>query len=161
MARVLDATEAAAPGDLAALVGDSADAKARTGIAALMDVADISLMAVPDDVAAPALADALIDRCEAARDRLAIVNDSSGSSDFDVVAQHRDTQFGALYYPRLHVPAPHLPHGYAVVPPCGHVAGGLSQTEVAFGPNHAAAELADSGLIADTHRAASGRSIAP
>ena len=49
------------------------------------------------------------------------------------------------------MPAPHLPLGYAVVPPCGHVAGGLAQTDVAFGPNHAAAGLAPGGLIADRH----------
>ena len=151
IARVLDAMQPAAPADVAAVAGTSAAPAARSGIAALMAIPDISLMAVPDDVAAPAFADTLIDQCEAARDRIAIVNDTSGSSDLDVVAQHRDTAFGALYYPRLHVPAAHLASGYAVVPPCGHVAGGLSQTDVAFGSHHAAAELAAGGLIADTH----------
>jgi phage tail sheath protein FI len=151
VARVLDATVPAAPEDLAAVVGDSADPKAGTGLSALMAISDISLMAVPDDVVAPAFADALLDRCDVSRDRIAIVNDASGSSDLSVVARHRDTAFGALYYPRLHVPAPHLSLGFAVVPPCGHVAGVLAQTAVASGSPHAAAVLAASGLIADGH----------
>ena len=124
------------------------DPDARTGIAALMAVPDVSLVAAPDDVVAPEVATALLDRCDAARDRMAIVNTALNAADLATIAQHRGTAFGALYYPRLHVPAPHLTCGYAVVPPCGHVAGVLAKAAFASGP-HLPPKLA--GLIADNH----------
>jgi phage tail sheath protein FI len=156
VARVLDAMMPAGSSDLAAVIGDSADPAARTGIAALVGIPDISLMAVPDDLAAPAFADALIDRCDTARNRLAVVDNGSTAADLAAVAQHRDSAFAALYYPRLHVPAPHLAAGYAVVPPCGHVAGVLSATGVGAAAARAAPALHASSLIADGHPSGAG-----
>ena len=146
--RVLDAMADATPGDLAAFVGDEADPDARTGIAALMALPDVSLVAAPDDVVAPEVATALLDRCDTARDRMAIVNTALNAADLATIARHRGTAFGALYYPRLHVPAPHLKCGYAVVPPSGHVAGVLAKAAFASGP-HLPPKLA--GHIADNH----------
>jgi len=148
VARVLDAMAPAATGDLDGVVGDSA---APTGIAALIAIADISLMAVPDDVVDAGFGEALLDRCHEARNRMAIVNVASAAAGPGTLTPHRDTAFGARYYPQLHVPAPHRPLGYAVVPPCGHVAGGLAQTDTNARAHHAAAELADGGLITDGH----------
>ena len=121
-----------------------------------MTIPDISLMAVPDDVVAPAFADALLDRCEAARDRIAIVNHPSGAFGSAAVAPHRDTAFGALYCPRLHVPAPHLPIGYAVVPACGHVAGCHARVAIASRAREGDAELAPGGLIGAGHASGVG-----
>ena len=80
--------------------------------------------------------------------RIAIVNDSSGATDLEAIARHRDTSFGALYYPRLRVPAPHLPAGFTVVPPCGHVAGVLANHAFRSGSQHPPL-LAD--VIAEDH----------
>jgi phage tail sheath protein FI len=151
VARVLEATTTAGADDLAAVIGDSANPAARAGIAALMDIPDISLMAVPDDLAAPGFADALIERCETARNRIAIVDHASTAADPAAVAQHRDSAFAALYYPRLHVPAPHRAAGYAVVPPCGHVAGVLWATAVGAAAARPARALHASSLLAEGH----------
>ena len=145
IARVLDGTATAGAGDLDAVTGDDPNPAARRGIAALMAVPEIALVAAPDDVAAPAFADALIDRCETTRDRFAIVNAIAAAGG---VAPHRDTAFAALYHPALHVPAPHLPAGYAVVPPCGHVAGLLAAAAVASGSQQSNREL-DPASLAD------------
>jgi phage tail sheath protein FI len=156
IARVLDALSAAGSGDVAAVFADSTLPSARTGIAALMDIPDISLMAVPDDLAAPAFADAVVDRCESARNRMAIVDQASTAADLAAVAQHRDSAFAALYYPRLHVAAPHLAAGYAVVPPCGHVAGLLSARSVTLAGPHAAPAIHATSLLADGHASGAG-----
>ena len=79
---------------------------------------------------------------------MAIVNTALNAADLATIVRHRGTAFGALYYPRLHVPAPHLTCGYAVVPPCGHVAGVLTKAAFASGP-HLPPKLA--GHIADNH----------
>jgi phage tail sheath protein FI len=156
VARVLDAMTAAGASDLVAVIGESPEKATRTGIAALMDIPDISLMAVPDDLAAPAFADALIDHCETTRDRIAVVDQATTAADLAIVAQHRDSAFAALYYPRLHVPAPHLTAGYAVAPPCGHVTGLLANRPVTATAAGAAPEVQAGGLIADGNASGAG-----
>lgn len=130
VARVLDALAPAADGDLDAVVGHAASgADAGTGIAGLMAIADISLMAVPDGVAAPAFAAALLEACDGAKDRVAIVDVPAGTVPRPG-DRPRDTPFGAQYYPELHVPAAHRPERFAVAPACGHVAGCLAAAPV-------------------------------
>lgn len=154
IARVLDAMAPASADDLAAVVGDvvggAAGPAAATGIAGLMAQTGVALVAVPDEVAAPSFAAALLDRCDQSRDRLAIVSGTSGAVDPSTVQPPRDTGYAAFYYPHLHVPAPHLPRGYALVPPCGHVAGCLARTVV--GATARADDRAPvlTGLVSDT-----------
>lgn len=151
IARVLDALAPASPGDLAGVIGEATGAAAATGIEGLMAQAEITLMAVPDDVVEPAFAAALLDRCERSRDRLAIVTVASGATAPQAVSLLRDSSYGALYYPHLHVPAPHLPRGYVVASPSGHVAGTLARLDVGSGQHTDGGELAAVGLIDDRH----------
>ena len=149
VARVLDAMTPAGPQDLAAFIGEGVDAVEATGLAALMALPDIQLLAAPDDVALAGLADAVIERCETSRDRFAVLDAVQGPRGPADTLPHRDTAFGALYHPRLHVPAPHLASGYAVVPPCGHVAGVLAKANVGAGREHAGVAL--HGLVPEDH----------
>jgi phage tail sheath protein FI len=156
VARVLDATAPAAADDLAAFVGEGTTGVRPTGMSALMARPDISLMVAPDDTALPGLAGAVIDGCESARDRFAILDAVAGPGGPADVAAPRDTAFGAVYHPRLHVPAPHLVPGYAVVPPCGHVAGVLAKAAVGASRAHAGVALDPASLIPDGHPSGAG-----
>lgn len=134
IARVLDPMAPAGPGDADAVAGLDGSAAAgdqpgATGLAALRAIAGIELVAAPDDVVAPAFADAVVEHCGAGRDRLAIV-DVPITPDPRVTPPPYGSAFEARYFPRVHVPAPHLAAGFAVAPPCGHVMGRLAATKV-------------------------------
>ncbi len=148
IARVVGAPSADghAPVTLADVVGDALEPGERTGIAGLMTISEIALMAVPDAVAWPAFGDALMDRCEAAMDRIAILDDPTGSADPAIVGRHRLTSWAALYYPRLRVPAAHSATGHVVVPACGHVAGVMARVDRARGVHKAPANEPLRGL---------------
>lgn len=145
IARVLDPLSPAGPGDAGAVAG---------AVAALRDVPDIELVAAPDDVGAPAFADAVVRHCEAGRHRLAIV-DVPATPDPRVTTPAAGSAFMARYYPRLHVPATHLAAGYAVVPPCGHVMGRLAGAAVGTG-GHPDPRLAPDSLLPDGHPSGAG-----
>ena len=110
----------AAGADLDAYVG---------GLDALLAIDEISLLAAPDEATQPGLTDALIDRCERAKDRFAVLNETSHGVSGGTFAGHRDSAYGAIYYPRIRVSAPHRPDGDVLVPPCGHVAGIYARTD--------------------------------
>jgi phage tail sheath protein FI len=136
-----------APADLNAVIGAAANPEDRTGLEGLLTIRDISLMAVPDDVVAPTFADALLDRCDAAKDRFAILNDTTDSSDLQAVGRHRDSTYGALYYPRLRVIATHTPLGHTIVPSCGHMAGIYARSDIERGVHKAPANEVVRGIL--------------
>jgi uncharacterized protein len=133
-----------APANLAAIVGEADRPEDRTGIAALLTIAEIALMAVPDAVAEPAFATALLDRCEAAQDRFAIL-DAVGDDPL-ALGRHRASSWAALYYPQLRVAAPHLASGHVAVPACGSVAGVYARVDLARGVHKAPANEEVLGL---------------
>jgi hypothetical protein len=107
--------------DLAAYRGHDDPARA-TGLAGLSSVAEVSMLAAPGDQAA-GLAAELIAHCETRGDRVAILNGPRDAADVARFEPPADTAYAAVYVPWLRVDAPHVREGYAVVPPCGHVAG--------------------------------------
>jgi phage tail sheath protein FI len=133
--------------NLVTVTGAAANPEDRTGLEGLLTIRDISLMAVPDDVVSPTFADALLDRCEAAKDRFAILNDPTDSSDLQAVGRHRDSTYGALYYPRLRVIAPHSPLGHVIVPSCGHMAGIYARSDIERGVHKAPANEVVRGIL--------------
>jgi Bacteriophage tail sheath protein len=135
------------PADLTAVIGDAANPEDRTGLEGLMTIRDISLMAAPDDVATQTFADELLNRCEAAKDRFAILNDPTDSSDLQAVGRHRDSTYGAVYYPRLRVVAPHTPLGHTIVPSCGHMAGIYARSDIERGVHKAPANEVVRGIL--------------
>lgn len=137
--------------DAAAVLGDftkaNTDPEERTGLDGLLTVRDVSLMICPDDIVVPELGSALVDRCESTRDRFAILNEVTDKTDWAAIAQHRDSSYAALYYPRLRVVAPHTPEGYAVVPSSGHIAGIYARTDVDRGVHKAPANEVVRGIL--------------
>jgi phage tail sheath protein FI len=104
-------------------------------------------MAVPDEIVDPNLTTELLSRCEAAKDRFAVLNEPTDGADFQAIARHPDSTYGALYYPRLRVLASHTPEGYMIVPPAGHITGIFARTDVDRGVHKAPANEVVRGII--------------
>jgi len=145
--RAADTTEAA-------LIGiDGRIPGARTGLAALLDVDEISIVAVPG-ATSPAVQTAMIAHCETAGDRLAILDPVPGADVGTVLAQRAglgsDEGFAALYHPWI-VAAPLDEE--QTLPPSGFVAGihaATSPHRSPVGPITTAVDVATPLTSADT-----------
>jgi phage tail sheath protein FI len=132
-------SEAAAPGGRpvtpAQYLGDSAD---RTGFGGLEALDEISMVAVPDLMAAyqrgaidlesvKAVQLGLIAHCELMGDRMAVIDPPPGLNARDIrkwrmETSNYDSRYAALYYPWIKVFDPASGQS-RVIPPSGHVAG--------------------------------------
>jgi hypothetical protein len=124
-----------------------------TGLEALGEQDDIAIVAMPDTVrftdpaSQLAAANALIEHCERARYRIAIVDPPRDSSISEVRAfrSQFDTKYAALYYPWLRIvdptvrPDPGLPAPPLDVPPSGYVAGIYARSDIERGVHKAPA----------------------
>jgi len=151
--RIIDCPAAPAealwPG-LALQNGSSAAADAAAydaGLSALGEIEEIGLMAVPDGTVIQTLGGALVDHCERRRDCFAVLSEPNDQPDIARVHPPRDSSYGAFYYPKLRVPAPHTPEGYLLVPPCGHVMGLIARVEMGRGIAKAPANEVVRGLL--------------
>jgi phage tail sheath protein FI len=105
------------------------DPQDRTGIYALQNAPDVSIVAIPGQ-ATPAIQSALIDFCETNKFVFAVLDPmypDSALADIQAQRQGFDTKYAAIYYPWLTIPDP-LPANLALVPdfplpPSGHVIG--------------------------------------
>ncbi len=133
----------------AAYIGTDNGPGQRTGIQALADALDISIVAVPGiaGLANQPILDALITHCETMRYRFAILDPSEGASRA-MIAQERglyDTHYAAIYYPRVKVFDP-LTDAEITVPPSGHIAGIYAQTDDTRGVWKAPANVVIQGI---------------
>ena len=133
--------------------GNAAD---RTGIAGLEAVEEVTLVACPDVVAAyqwgvaqeedvKAIQTAIINHCEAMKDRFAILDCPVGLSVQDAIAWRKDkmnfdTKFAGLYYPWVKVDG-------RLVPPSGSVAGVYARVDTERGVHKAPANEVVRGAI--------------
>lgn len=121
--------------------------KARTGIRGLVIADEVTMVGVPD-LATVARRDGevdlelfqgvqakLIEHCEAAGDRMAILDappelEAQSVKDWRENQATYDSKYAALYYPWIQVDNP-FPDGGATirVPPCGHMAGVWARTD--------------------------------
>lgn len=133
--------------------GDPAE---RTGISGLVIAEEVTMVAVPDLVTAArngngldldtfkAVQTAMIDHCEAAGNRMAILDAPPGMNPQQIkewradVAMY-DSRFSTMYYPWLKVANPIAAPGgngagkQLTVPPCGHVAGVWARNDATRG----------------------------
>jgi uncharacterized protein len=114
----------------------------RTGIAALEDIEEVSICAVPG-IWSETVRNTLISLCSRLRDRFAIFDPQDGLSLADIRAFRStiDTNYGALYHPWIQVRDP-LTRKDINVAPSGHVAGIYAQTDVDRGVHKAPANVA-------------------
>jgi uncharacterized protein len=126
--------------------GEDADPGQRTGIRALEDIEEISIIAAPG-VTLQFVQDVLIEQCTRLRYRFAILDPKPGTGGTplginDIEAQRRqfDTKYAALYYPRLMVYDP-VTGKTISVPPSGHMAGIYARTDTERGVYKAPANV--------------------
>ena len=121
--------------DNAYIGADNADADLRTGIYALRNVPDVSLVAIPGQGSAR-LQGELISHCELMRYRVAVLDAASPAASIADVRNQRqqfDTRHAALYYPWLEIPDPtplNLANvGGFALPPSGHMLGVIARAD--------------------------------
>jgi hypothetical protein len=124
----------------------------RSGIAALIDAQEISI------IAAPGITDqttqmALITQCETLAYRFAILDpaptSTGGAPSMSDVQNQRnlyDTHYAALYYPRIVVSDP-LSGNPLAIAPSGHMAGIYAQTDATRGVWKAPANIVINGIL--------------
>lgn len=140
-------------------IGDSAD---RTGFGGLEAIDEITMVAVPDlmaafqrgaidDEAVRAVQLALIAHCEQMGDRVAILDPPPGLNANEVRVWRQDTtgydsQYAALYYPWIKVfdPSSGRPR---LVPPSGHMAGVWARNDAERGVHKAPANEVVRGAV--------------
>jgi phage tail sheath protein FI len=146
------ATDGSAPTpiDIAGHDGGPGD---RTGIAALIDAQNISIIAAPG-ITDQFTQQALIDQCESLKYRFAILDPapskSGGTPNIQDIQDQRDlydTKYAAIYYPRIIVTDP-LTDTQLTIPPSGHMAGIYAQTDNTRGVWKAPANVVINGISA-------------
>ena len=125
---------------------DHVDPERRTGLSALRNIEEISIVAIPGATNA-ALQNALINHCELMRYRFAVLdgapppNDSM--TDIQFQRQQFDTKYAALYHPWLLIPDPYPTTQGTVpefpVPPSGHMVGIYARIDIERGVHKAPA----------------------
>jgi uncharacterized protein len=151
----------ASASDLAGMDADPDDPnKKATGLAALGEIDDIAIVALPDAGALDdfdetvTATDALIVHAETLRYRIAVVDPPPNCS-MTQIRQFRgqfDTEYGALYHPWIEIldpterPAQGAPPQRLVLPPSGFVTGIYARTDIARGVFKAPANEIVNGL---------------
>ena len=140
-------------GDITFLGADNVDPELRTGLQSLRNVEEVSIVAIPGEVA-PAVQQGLIDHCELMRYRFAVLDTTPEPHDTIADAQDQrqqfDTKYAALYYPWLAIRDPFPAsladvHDYPI-PPAGHRLGVYARTDIERGVHKAPANEVVRGI---------------
>ncbi len=130
---------------------DATDPGDRTGLFALKNIDEISIVAIPGRTT-QRVQEALINHCELLRYRFAVL-DSQVSDDLAGVQEQRglyDTKYAALYYPWLRIddPFPDNPRitTQVSIPPSGHVLGIYARSDIERGVHKAPANETIRGI---------------
>lgn len=151
-------TDGAAGATPADFIGRDDGLGNRSGLFALEDMEDVGLICLPDLQAGlergefkgegdvEAVQRAVLDFCERTKGAVALLDVPRGY-DVDQALDWRarfDSKYGALYYPWINVQdasSNGKPGASRLVPPCGHIAGLISQVDQEHGVHRAAANL--------------------
>jgi len=133
---------------------DAIDPEQRTGLFALRNMEDISIVAAPGKTT-PSVQLALINHCELMRYRFAVLDGQPPPDDSipDIQAQRQqfDTKYAALYHPWLLVPDPFPVSTTArldyPIPPSGHMVGVYARTDIDRGVHKAPANEVVRGIV--------------
>jgi phage tail sheath protein FI len=130
-----------------AFIGDDLGPGLRTGIQALTDIDQVSIVAVPGKTSQPII-DALIIHCESLMDRFAVI-DAPEDVNIQEVQDYRsqyDTKYAAIYYPWITVRDP-LVRDNRNIPPSGHMIGIYARVDVERGVHKAPANEVIRGIV--------------
>jgi uncharacterized protein len=139
--------------DLTYIGQDDIEPEQRTGLFTLRNIEQISIVAAPGRTSVGMQA-ALINQCELARYRFAVLDGPPPPDDTMVNVQMQrqqfDTKYAALYHPWVVIPElyplnPAMPADYPV-PPAGHVLGVYARTDIERGVHKAPANEVVRGI---------------
>lgn len=121
----------------------------RVGLDALSRISDISIVCIPDEndtTHLPGITGALIAHCETTRDRFAVLQSPSTTSDISALYPPQDSKYAAFYHPWVEIidPIPVLPK---YVPPGGHIAGIYARSDNLRGVWKAPANETVAGVV--------------
>jgi phage tail sheath protein FI len=123
----------------------------RTGIQALIDIDEVSILAVPG-ITSQVVQDAMINHCEDLKDRFAVLdpapkagNQAPDLNDIQTQRQNYDTKYAAIYYPRILIRDP-LTKTDMPIPPSGHVLGIYARSDIERGVHKAPANEVVRGI---------------
>ena len=141
---------------------DATDPLSRTGIYALQNIPQFSILAVPGQ-ATPEIQTAMIDYCETSQYVFAVLDPQywdSAIADIQAQRQNFDTKYAAIYYPWLTIPDP-MPANLALVPdfylpPSGHVVGVMARVDDSRGVFKAPANEVIAGITGLSRTLAQG-----
>lgn len=117
---------------------DNLDPQSRTGLQALKNIDEISMVAIPGRTSQP-IQEAVINHCELMRYRFAVIDSQKkdGMAQVQVHRSNYDTKYGALYYPWLAIPDPFPDNprvtGNVLIPPSGHMMGIYARSDIERG----------------------------
>ncbi|MFI0777461.1 phage tail sheath family protein [Streptomyces sp. NPDC021212] len=131
---------------VADFVGEDGGSGKRTGIAALEDIDEVAVCAVPG-MWSGTVESALVTHCELLKDRFAILDPQDGLDTEGILAFREpfDTKYAALYHPWLVTRDPSTGRD-TEVPPSGHMAGIYARTDVERGVHKAPANAVIRGI---------------
>jgi phage tail sheath protein FI len=121
----------------------------RSGLQALIDIDEISIIAIPG-ITSQDVQNAMITHCETLLDRFAVFdpeyNPNTALDDIQNQRRRYDTKYAALYFPNLLSIDP-VSGQEIVLPPSGHVVGLYAKTDVERGVHKAPANVVVQGII--------------
>jgi phage tail sheath protein FI len=138
------------------------DPDARTGISAYVHFDDVTILCVPDLMAAYkaekitkedvlAVQAAMLANCELMQDRVAILDSPPDLNPQQIRAWRMDapygSNYGTLYYPWVQIANPFTGKGTIPVPPSGHIAGVWARTDDVRGVHKAPANETIRGVV--------------
>lgn len=124
-----------------------------TGLAALENIQEISLLCIPDHVhpshsseSRSKIEKEVVNQCERLNDRFAILSVNKGLMDVSNLSPPFDSSFAAVYYPWIRVADPSNDSG-VLIPPIGHIAGVYARSDAEMGVHKAPSNLKVFGLV--------------
>ncbi len=137
-------TDGAAPPSDADYQGIDNGPGQRTGLRALEDIDQVSIIAAPG-LTGQVIQNAVIEQCQRLKDRFAILDPApkpgNGAPDLNDIQNQRklyDSRYAAFYYPRLRV-IDWASEKEISIPPSGHMAGIYARTDIERGVHKAPA----------------------
>jgi hypothetical protein len=135
---------------------DDVDPRNRTGLFALKNVEEVSIVAIPGRTS-QTIQEALVNHCELMRYRFAVLDSRKRGTQSDItlaeVQEQRgfyDTKYAALYYPWLRIVDPFPDNrrfpGLVSIAPSGHVMGVYARSDIERGVHKAPANEVVRGI---------------
>jgi len=127
----------------------------RTGLAALKQLDEVSIVCVPDENQIRGLTEAVVTHCENMGDRFAVLSAPQNAGRVSEMETPVDSQYAAYYYPWLEVKHP-VTNVDQLVPPAGHVAGIYARNDAETGVHGSPANMVVRGALDLQHNITKG-----